>query len=148
MRYTYNMRIGIDVRLWDETGVGRYIRNLVKELAVVDVRNEYYLFTLKKDVSEIEKVIVSRKHRWRIVPVASHWHSLSEQTDFVRKLYTYPLDLMHFPYFSLPILYRKPFVVTIHDLIIHHFDTGKLPRYLFLCIKQNASFSNKYFDTD
>jgi glycosyltransferase involved in cell wall biosynthesis len=25
----------------------------------------------------------------------------------------------------LPILYRKPFVVTIHDLIIHHLPTGK-----------------------
>src|SRR3989344_7034013 len=32
---------------------------------------------------------------------------------------------MHFPYFSLPVLYRKPFIITIHDLIIHHFATGK-----------------------
>lgn len=119
------MRIGIDVRLWQETGVGRYIRNLVKELATVDVRNEYYLFALPKNIEEIEKITASRKHRWRIIPVTAHWHSVSEQTDFVRVLYTYPLDLMHFPYFSLPVLYRKPFVITIHDLIIHHFDTGR-----------------------
>jgi glycosyltransferase involved in cell wall biosynthesis len=128
------MRIGIDVRLWNETGVGRYIRNLVKELAVIDIRNEYFLFALKKDVEEIEKATISRRHRWRVIPVKSHWHSFSEQTDFVRLLYKYPLDLMHFPYFSLPVLYRKPFVVTIHDLIIHHFATGKastlsLPMY-------------------
>lgn len=119
------MRIGIDVRLWNETGVGRYIRNLVTELAHIDVRNEYFLFALKKDIPQIEKMTVSRKHRWRIIPVKSRWHSLSEQTDFVRTLYKYPLDLMHFPYFSLPVLYRRPFVVTIHDLIIHHFSTGR-----------------------
>jgi glycosyltransferase involved in cell wall biosynthesis len=32
---------------------------------------------------------------------------------------------MHFPYFSLPIFYNRPFVVTIHDLILNHFPTGK-----------------------
>jgi len=35
------------------------------------------------------------------------------------------LDLVHFPYFSVPIYYRRPFVITIHDLIIHHYPTGK-----------------------
>ena len=32
---------------------------------------------------------------------------------------------MHFPYFSIPILYKRPYVVTIHDLILHHFPTGE-----------------------
>ena len=128
------MKIGIDVRLWNETGVGRYIRNLITELAQIDLENEYYLFSLSKDKEAIEKVISSRKHKWRVIPVSSHWHSLSEQTQFLNDLYLHPLDLMHFPYFSLPVLYRKPFIVTIHDLIIHHFDTGKastlpLPMY-------------------
>ena len=137
------MRIGIDVRLWSETGVGRYIRNLVKELAVIDVRNEYYLFALPKNMEEIEKTTASRKHRWRIIPVKSHWHSFSEQTEFVRELYKHPLDLMHFPYFSLPILYRKPFVVTIHDLIIHHFDTGKASTLSFPLYKTKRFFFNQ-----
>ena len=38
------MRIGIDARLWNETGVGRYIRNLVWELQDLDKENEYILF--------------------------------------------------------------------------------------------------------
>ena len=38
------MKIGIDARLWNETGVGRYIRNLVWELQKVDRTNEYVLF--------------------------------------------------------------------------------------------------------
>jgi len=38
------MRIGIDCRLWNQTGVGRYIRNLVKNLQEIDFKNEYVLF--------------------------------------------------------------------------------------------------------
>lgn len=30
------MRIGIDCRLWNETGIGRYTRNLVKNLEALD----------------------------------------------------------------------------------------------------------------
>jgi hypothetical protein len=37
-----------------------------------------------------------------------------------------------FPYFSVPISYRKPFVVTIHDLIINHFSTGEASTLLIL----------------
>ena len=33
---------------------------------------------------------------------------------------------MHFPYQqSVPIFYKRPFVITIHDLIRHHFITGR-----------------------
>jgi glycosyltransferase involved in cell wall biosynthesis len=32
---------------------------------------------------------------------------------------------MHFPHFNVPLLYRKPFIVTIHDLIINHFPTER-----------------------
>jgi len=35
------------------------------------------------------------------------------------------LDLVHFPYFNIPLLYPGRFIVTIHDLIINHFDTGR-----------------------
>ena len=32
---------------------------------------------------------------------------------------------MHFPHFNVPIFYFKPFVVTIHDLILRHFKTRR-----------------------
>ena len=47
------MKIGIDCRLWNETGVGRYIRNLVEQLQVLDKKNEYVLFVLSKDREQI-----------------------------------------------------------------------------------------------
>jgi len=42
---------------------------------------------------------------------------------FSRVIAKEQVDLMHFPYFSVPISYTRPFVVTIHDLINHHFAT-------------------------
>ena len=54
-----------------------------------------------------------------------HWHTFEEQLKFPAILDKENLDLVHFPYFSVPIFYNKPFVVTIHDLILHHFPTGQ-----------------------
>lgn len=115
------MKIGIDARLWEETGVGRYIRNLVEELEKIDKKNKYVLFVTPKIFQEI----AIKNPNWKIVSTDVHWHSLSEQITFPKILYQEHLDLMHFPYFSLPIFYNGPFVVTIHDLIINHFPTGK-----------------------
>lgn len=120
------MKIGIDARLWSETGVGRYIRNLVKELIILDQSNEYVLFVLAKDIESIKcQIANSKSNKWKLVSADIRWHSLSEQLRFNTILYKEQLDLMHFPYFSLPILYKRSFVITLHDLIIHHFATGK-----------------------
>jgi len=116
------MRIGIDGRLWNETGVGRYIRNLVWELQSLDKKNDYVLF-VKKGINQRELKVSQRN--WKIIETDIHWHSIAEQIKFPQVLEKEKLDLMHFPYFSLPIFYNKPFVVTIHDLIINHFPTGK-----------------------
>lgn len=115
------MRIGIDARFWNESGVGRYIRNLVNNLSEIDTTNEYVLFVSPRFNSET----IKNKKNWKIVKTDIHWHSLNEQLTFPNLLNKQNLDLMHFPYFSVPILYTKPFIVTIHDLILHHFATGE-----------------------
>ena len=125
------MRIGIDVRLCNESGVGRYIRNLVVNLAKIDKKNSYVIYVNNKDREEVEKVI---NKEWKVVSFNSAWHSLSEQIYFPRQLGKDNLDLVHFPYFSIPVFYRSPYVVTIHDLIPYHFATGNastLPLWLY-----------------
>ncbi|MEK7159906.1 MAG: glycosyltransferase family 1 protein [Patescibacteria group bacterium] len=117
------MRIGIDVRLLNQTGVGRYIRNLIINLQQIDIKNEYVIFVKKEDLGYIEKQIVNSK--WKIVYVNIKWHSFKEQYELPGILNKENLDLVHFPYFSLPIFYKKPYVITIHDLIINHYPTGK-----------------------
>ena len=125
------MKIGIDVRLWNETGVGRYIRNLIKYLQILDKKNEYVLFCLGEDEEEIKFQISpirqtqGKNFKFQIVQSNIRWHTLAEQLKFPQILQNEKLDLMHFPYFSVPLFYKGKFVVTIHDLIINHFDTGE-----------------------
>src|SRR5947209_4569205 len=113
------MRIGIDARLWNQTGVGRYIRNLVLNLGKIDKKNEYVLFTLAKNNVRVNS------SNFKIVETDIPWHSLREQFEFTSLLKREDLDLVHFPYISAPLFYNKPFVLTIHDLIIHHYPTGR-----------------------
>lgn len=120
------MRIGIDARLWNETGVGRYIRNLVTELQVIDTKNEYTLFLpTSLSTSVFLKDLQSANPTWQFRFTDIRWHSIREQLLFPRLLRKEQLDLVHFPYFSMPIFYNRAYVITIHDLIINSFPTGK-----------------------
>src|SRR5205085_9004153 len=99
------MRIGIDARLWNETGVGRYIRNLVSELHKLEIEHEIVLFIKANDFESIkDKIGGSKDKNWKLVKADIRWHSLSEQFRFLTVLNKENLDLVHFPYFSLPIL--------------------------------------------
>jgi glycosyltransferase involved in cell wall biosynthesis len=113
--------IGIDARLWHESGVGRYIRNLVKGLDARNIRD--VVFTIFLSPKAYDSVHF-KSPNFRKVRSDISWHTISEQIRFKKQLDRENLDLAHFPYFSYPIFYRKPFVITIHDLIIDHYPTG------------------------
>jgi len=119
------MKIGIDGRLWNETGVGRYIRNLVSHLLEIDEQHEYIVFVTNEHYKRIRHQESGIRRNFKIIPTDIHWHSFEEQVRFPQILNRENLDLMHFPYFSVPVFYNRPFIVTIHDLIIYHFATGK-----------------------
>ncbi|OGH10536.1 MAG: hypothetical protein A2857_00410 [Candidatus Levybacteria bacterium RIFCSPHIGHO2_01_FULL_36_15] len=117
------MKIGIDARLINQSGIGRYTRNLIKHLQAMDKKNEYVLFVLERDYENLKSKISNL--RSQIVRTNTHWHSIDEQIKFPSIINHENLDLMHFSYFSVPVFYKKPYIVTIHDLIIDHFPTGK-----------------------
>ena len=113
------MNIAIDCRLWDQGGVGRYIRNLVYGLQKQDSHNTYTLFIYGNPSIKIQNP------RFSICTTSSRWHSISEQTVFLYNLLKYRFDLVHFPYFSHPIFYNRPFVITLHDLTPLTYATGQ-----------------------
>jgi len=115
------MKIGIDGRLWNETGVGRYVRMLFKYLPELDTENEYVWFLGEKEFNSLEMP----SPKWCKVKTNIHWHTFAEQIFLPFIFLKENLDLLHFPYFTFPILYPKKFVVTIHDLIFDHYKTGK-----------------------
>ena len=114
------MEIGIDARLWGQTGVGRYLEKLVKNLVKIDEENHYLLF-----LTDTHRDLPLPGPNWEKRLVDIRWHSLKEQLLLPFLLWREHLDLVHFPYFSVPVLYPGKFVVTIHDLILDHFETGK-----------------------
>jgi glycosyltransferase involved in cell wall biosynthesis len=115
------MKIGIDARLIQETGVGRYIRNLIGELGAQDSGHEYVVFLSPKSYDSF----TLPSSRWKKVLAPSHWHTLSEQIRMPQLFASEHLDLLHVPYHNPPVLYSGRMVITIHDLTILHFATGK-----------------------
>lgn len=109
------MKIGIDARLYMESGVGRYLRNLITNLQKIDKKNEYFIFLLPKDYQQFETT-----QNFQKVEADFSWYGFAEQFKFPKLLNQFKLDLIHFPHFNIPIFYNGKFVVTIHDLIHQH----------------------------
>src|SRR3989344_3598434 len=103
-------RLAIDVRLWNQGGVGRYIRNLVKELHAMKPDTNITLIARPEEAAQVAEAAPS----FHLLTSTARWHTYSEQTSLLTQLYKYQFDLVHFPYVSHPILYQKPFVITIH----------------------------------
>ena len=115
-------KIGIDARLYSQTGVGTYLKNLIYYLDKKGPKDIlFYIYLMPDDYNDLSfknKNIIKRKVNYR-------WHTIGEQIGFAIKLYYDKLDLMHFTYFSYPIIYLKKFVATVHDATPLLFKTGK-----------------------
>lgn len=139
------MNIGVDARFYSPsaTGIGRHIAEILKELGKLDTQNQYTVFLNEKNFNKFQKFPVNFKAE---KTNASHY-SLSEQTSFLSQLNKHQFDLMIFPQFNVPFFYKRPFLVTIHDLTIHFFPGKKSNRLKYLLykkiIKQAAQKSYK-----
>lgn len=116
-------RIGIDARFFGSVGkgLGRYTQKLIENLEKIDQENEYYIFLSKENFDECQV----RQSNFHKVLADCRWYTWAEQLRMPAILRKYDLDLVHFPHFNVPLLYRGRFVVTIHDLILVHFPTAR-----------------------
>jgi glycosyltransferase involved in cell wall biosynthesis len=117
------MRIGIDARFYGTVGkgLGRYVSELIRQLEFVDHENEYFVFLRQTNWNDY----APRNPKFRKVLAEFPWYGLAEQLIFPFWLKRFRLDLMHFTHFNVPWLYRRPFVVTIHDLILFSHPTPR-----------------------
>lgn len=115
------LRLGLDARLLGagRAGLGRYTEELLTALTRYGSNLEIVAFT---DGSSESHAIVERfgieSHAAPYPP-----YSVAEQLKFPRMLSAARLDLVHFPHFNVPLGYREPYLVTIHDLILHYFPS-------------------------
>jgi glycosyltransferase involved in cell wall biosynthesis len=107
------MRIAIDARKWRDYGIGTYVRNLVRHLARIDHETTYFLFCDDGDESTLRDLAEN------FVPVVERaaGYSVREHFSIPSQLTRLGADLLHSPHYVLPLLCRKPAVVTIHDCI-------------------------------
>ena len=131
-------KIGIDARLYYQTGVGVYLRNLLYYLDKKAPKNlKIIAYVLSKDANKITRVYKNINIR----KVNSKWHTLSEQFSLLFELLKDNLDLMHFTYFSFPIFYNKDYISTIHDTTLLKYKTGKAStKSLFIYNLKHAVF--------
>ena len=119
------MKIGIDCRLFGpkDTGIGRYVQNLVKELLLINPKIEFVLFVRRSFFQENFHLDLSKlSSNIKFVNADLPHYSWKEQLFFPKIIAKEKVDLMHFTHFNVPIFYRGLFVVTIHDLIKHFFS--------------------------
>ena len=113
----WDMKICIDARMMGAgrtRGIGRYIEELIKAMVIVAPENDYII--LHQTGEHIFKENVCVKTVIADIP----WYSAKEQIRLPQILESVDCDLVHFPHWNIPLAYRKPFVVTIHDLLLKH----------------------------
>ncbi|MFC1721639.1 glycosyltransferase family 4 protein [Patescibacteria group bacterium] len=108
------MHIVIDARFVgpEQTGLGRYTEELLRGLEKVDSRNKYSVLLTSEGMSYWQP----RARNFHKVEADFQWYSIREQLAVPKLLRRLNPDLVHFCHFNVPILWRRPFVVTIHDL--------------------------------
>lgn len=118
------MKIGIDARFYSSqfTGIGRYSFELIKNLAQIDDKNEYVVFLNNPQYDEF----TPPNERWSKVLADTPHYSFKEQFKYVKILEAASVDLMHFTHFNAPLMYRKPSIVTIHDLTLSLYPGAKM----------------------
>lgn len=125
------MKIGIDARMFSSsfTGIGRYVHELIRHLFLLDSEHEYVFFMNSPQFEEFNLPDLKNHkgcQRFKKVLVNAPHYSFAEQFRFLRILRRERLDLMHFTHFNAPLFYRRPFIVTIHDLTLSFFPGNKM----------------------
>ncbi|MEA3272981.1 MAG: glycosyltransferase family 1 protein [Patescibacteria group bacterium] len=115
--------IGIDARFYgaESRGLGKYTTMLLKYLEELDDKNRYLVYLREQNFDEY----LPRKSNFIKQKADVPWYSLKEQIAMPLILNKRKIDLMHFPHFNIPLFYRGPFMVTIHDLILMEHPTIK-----------------------
>jgi glycosyltransferase involved in cell wall biosynthesis len=120
------MRIGIDCRFASaNAGLGRYTREVVTNLLQLDSNFTYVLFV--RDQKESWITSLPKTFNFQLSTFDYGHYTLAEQIRFPKIIRSSGIDLFFSPHFNVPFLCPVPFIVTIHDLILHRFPNHRTP---------------------
>jgi glycosyltransferase involved in cell wall biosynthesis len=120
------MRIGIDytAAINQSAGIGRFVRNLFREVTRLDLENQYVMIHATPNPGRVATIpdgpnVAEKQLRFRERTMTALWHRLHMPIPV--DLLTGRLDLFHAPDFILPPLQKGISILTVHDLafLIH-----------------------------
>lgn len=106
------MRITVDARMLDRSGIGRYLRCLVPRVAAEAPELRFRLLGDPRALATLEWTAPAPPE---LVQCRAAVHSVAEQVELVRRI---PRDteLLWTPDYPVPVAYRGRLLVTVHDL--------------------------------
>lgn len=111
------MRIAIDARAYAWGGIGKYLKCLLATYSVLKTKHTFTILARQQDAAEITKEPWFTEPKFMIRVVGGSYYSWREQTVFLYQLSQVKADLWHFTHFNVPLFFRQPYVLTIHDII-------------------------------
>lgn len=96
-------------------GIGRVIHELVRAMLQIAPENKYVL------------IVRSEEHDFKSYPSVETivadipWYGLEEQIKMPRILSSAKADVVFIPHWNVPLFFRGPLVITIHDLLLRHY---------------------------
>ncbi len=111
------LTVGVDGRCLAgrPTGVGRYLRNLLREMTDLEPGVRFRLYLPRNgdhglDGTKVESVVLGLPSG--PLDNVMTWSHLRLPAHLLRS----PVDLLHCPFYTLPVLCPTPAIVTIHDI--------------------------------
>jgi glycosyltransferase involved in cell wall biosynthesis len=112
-------KIVIDARWIKQTGIGRYVENILVAAVGLNTKHELVLLIRPEDKASLPKEL----RKLELIETDAVWYTPQEQIQLPKILDAAKPDLVHFTQFNIPLQYRKPFVVNIHDLTMLKFKS-------------------------
>ncbi len=115
------MKVALDIRMIFHSGIGTYLRGLLGDYAENETAGSFE-FTLVHETHATSSITIPEKAR----TIAFHAPVYS-----IREQIRYPVsrighvDVLHYPHYAIPLRWKRPMVVNIHDL--NHLE---FPEYL------------------
>lgn len=134
-------RITIDARMIESSGIGTFLRNMLKRLIAQKKNWDFYIIG---DKNKLHKYEWANSKNVKLIYCEAPVYSIKEQIVFPL-LIPKDSDLLWVPHYNIPLLYSGTLLVTIHDvfhLAMPRFVDGihkKLyARFMFYMVKKKA----------
>ena len=108
------MHVVVDGRMVSNTGIGRWLENIVAHLAQAD--SGHRITVLVNRGSQRVRPFATSTRR---LAISAPLYSIREQLILPLEVFRCRPDLVHYPNFNVPLLGRAPYVMTLCDLIYY-----------------------------